>query len=244
MKKVLNGFQLKIIAIVLMFIDHAGALFFPNIMLIRIIGRLSFPLFAFSITQGYLHTRSVKKYLLRLGTCAILFQIPDWFSTIYAKLTNNQFFGVHYVLNIFATLFFGLAAVTLFDKLKSKGLLWSWLGAVAMAVLAEVTGADYGAYGVFYILMFYLAGTDTKRIFIGITVLHAAYGAYEAIFSLIQTSSAAFPHAIQLFSMFSAFLVSMYNNEQGRKMKFFFYAFYPGHMILLYLIQALVQSIK
>jgi hypothetical protein len=241
MKKCLNGFQLKVIAITLMVIDHTGALFFPNVMFIRIIGRLSFPLFAFLITQGFLHTRSVKKYLLRLAACAVAFQIPDWFSTIYSKLTNSAFFGVHYVLNIFATLFFGLAAITLFDRLKGKGLPWSWLGAVAMAVLAEVAGADYGAYGVFYILMFYLAGKDVKKIFIGTALLHAAYGAYEATISLITTGHAAFPHAMQLYSMLSAFLVSMYNNEQGRKMKFFFYAFYPGHMILLYLIDALIR---
>ncbi|MBP7176215.1 MAG: TraX family protein [Thermoclostridium sp.] len=241
MKKCLNGFQLKVIAIVLMVIDHTGALFFPQVMFLRIIGRLSFPLFAFLISQGFLHTRSVKKYLLRLGVCGVLFQIPDWFSTIYGNLTNNPFFGAHYVLNIFATLFFGLAAIALFDRLKNKNLLLSWLAAIAMAAVAQVTGADYGAYGVFYMLMFYLAGTDIKKIFIGISILHAAYGCYEVILSLVQTGHAAFPHAIQLYSMLSAFLVSMYNHEQGRKMKFFFYAFYPGHMILLYLIDALIS---
>jgi len=240
MKQTLNGFQLKVIAIILMFIDHTGALFFPNVMLLRIIGRLSFPLFAFFIAQGFFHTRSVKKYLLRLGLCAVAFQIPDWFSTIYSRLTNNPFFGAHYVLNIFATLFFGLAAIALFDRLKDKGRAWSWLGAAAMAVLAQVTGADYGAYGVFYILMFYLAGTDVTKIFLGTALLHAAYGGYEAITSLIQTGIAAFPHAMQLYSMLSAVLVSLYNHEPGRKMKVFFYAFYPGHMIFLYLLHALI----
>ncbi len=241
MKRTLNSFQLKVIAITLMVIDHTGALFFPQVMFLRIIGRLSFPLFAFLIAQGFFHTRSVKKYLLRLGVCAVVFQLPDWFSTIYSKLTNNPFFGAHYVLNIFATLFFGLAAIALFDRLKTKGLIWSWLAAIAMAVLAQVTGADYGAYGVMYMLMFYLSGTDVKKIFIGITLLHVAYGGYEAITSLIRTGYPAFPHAIQLFSIFSAFLVSKYNHEPGRKMKFFFYAFYPGHMILLYIIDALIR---
>ncbi|NLO39597.1 MAG: TraX family protein [Ruminiclostridium sp.] len=241
MEKCLNAFQLKMIAIVLMVIDHTGALFFPHVTFLRILGRLSFPLFAFFIAQGFFHTRSVKKYLLRLGLCGVLFQIPDWFSTIYGRLTNNPFFGAHYVLNIFATLFFGLAAIALFDRLKNKNILLSWLAATAMAVLAQVTGADYGAYGVFYILMFYLAGTDIKKIFIGTIVLHAAYGCFEMGLSLVQNGYAAFPHSIQLYSMLSAFLISMYNHEQGRKMKFFFYAFYPGHMIALYLIHALIS---
>lgn len=241
MKKSLNSFQLKVIAIVLMVIDHTGALFFPQVMLLRIIGRLSFPLFAFLIAQGFFHTRSVKKYLLRLGICAVVFQIPDWFSTIYSSLTNNPFFGIHYVLNIFATLFFGLAAIALFDRLKDKSRILSWLGAIAMSVLATATGADYGAYGVMYMLMFYLAGRDVKKIWIGTAVLHAAYAGYELTTSFIQTGYAVFTHAIQLYSMLSAFLVSMYNNEPGRKMKVFFYAFYPGHMILLYLIDALIR---
>jgi hypothetical protein len=153
-EKCLNSFQLKVIAIVLMVIDHTGALFFPQVLFLRIIGRLSFPLFAFLISEGFFHTKSVKKYLLRLGVCAVAFQIPDWFSTIYSKLTNNPFFGAHYVLNIFATLFFGLAAIALFDRFKCKSLLLSWTGAAAMAVLAQVTGADYGAYGVLYMVMF------------------------------------------------------------------------------------------
>jgi hypothetical protein len=240
MKKCLNSFQLKVIAIVLMVIDHTGALFFPQVLFLRIIGRLSFPLFAFLITEGFFHTKSVKKYLLRLGLCAVAFQIPDWFSTIYSKLTNNPFFGAHYVLNIFATLFFGLAAIALFDRFKTKSLLLSWLGAIAMVVLAQVTGADYGAYGVLYMVMFYLTGKDVKKLFAGIALLHAAYAGYEMTVSFIQTGHAVFTHAIQLYSMLSAILVHLYNNEQGRKMKVFFYAFYPGHMILLYLIHALI----
>ena len=82
-----------------MAIDHTGALFFPQLLIFRIIGRLAFPMFAFFIAEGYTHTRSVKRYLTRLAICAVLFQVPDWF------------FGVEYVLNIFATLFFGLLAI-------------------------------------------------------------------------------------------------------------------------------------
>jgi hypothetical protein len=241
MKKGLNGFQLKIIAISLMVIDHTGALFFPEILVFRIIGRLSFPLFAFFIVEGFQHTRSVKKYLIRLGACAITFQIPDWFSSIYGKLTNNPLFGVHYVLNIFATLFLGLAAIALFHKLKSKSNAMAWAAAILMAVLAQVTGADYGAYGVMYVLTFYLAGTDIKSLLMGTVVLHTAYAGFDMITGLIRTGNASFPHAIQLYSMASVFLIAMYNGEQGRKLKFFFYAFYPAHMIILYLIDAILR---
>ena len=151
MKKCIDNFQLKIIAAILMVIDHTGALFFPNVLIFRIVGRLAFPLFAFSISEGYKYTRSVLRYLLRLGICAVLFQIPDWF------------FGFNYQVNIFITLFFGLAAVLSFDKLKNKSVFLSWIAAIAISVIAEGVGADYGAYGVFYILMFYLSAGDIYR---------------------------------------------------------------------------------
>lgn len=229
--KGLNGFQLKIIAIVIMAVDHAGALFFPDILAIRIVGRLAFPLFAFFIAEGYRHTRSVYKYLARLGICAVVFQIPDWF------------FGVHYVLNIFATLFFGLAAVTLYDRLKDRSIVLSWLAATAAAVIAEVLGADYGAYGVFYILMFFIAAGNINKTIPGVVILHAAYAAYELTTTYITRGMPVFIHSIQLYSMFCIPLVAMYNQKQGRKMKYFFYAFYPAHMIVLYAIDLLLQKI-
>ena len=185
-----------------MVIDHIGALFFPEILVFRIIGRLSFPLFAFFIVEGFQHTRSVNKYLIRLGACAITFQIPDWFSSIYGKLTNNPLFGVHYVLNIFATLFLGLAAIALFHKLKSKSNAMAWAAAILMAV-AQVTGADYGAYGVMYVLTFILP-VQRKSLLMGTVVLHTAYAGFDMITGLIRTGN-VLPHAIQLYSMASVF---------------------------------------
>ena len=72
----MNSFQLKIIACILMAIDHVGAIMFPDIDLYRIIGRLSFPIFAFLLTEGYVHTRNLKKYFIRLFIFAIIPQIP------------------------------------------------------------------------------------------------------------------------------------------------------------------------
>lgn len=244
MNKYLNQYQLKMIAIILMVIDHAGALFFPQIFLFRIIGRLSFPLFAFFISEGFSHTRSVKKYLIRLGTCAILFQIPDWFSTLYARLYNVPGFGIHYVLNIFATLFFGLAAITLFDKFKQNHIFMAWFAAAGMAVFAEIVGADYGAYGVCYVFMFYLASGKLYKIFSGAIILHIGYAAAELLTTFMRTGNACFLHSVQLYSLLSIPLIALYNEKRGRKMKVFFYAFYPAHMILLYVIDWVVSSIR
>lgn len=230
MKKCIDNFHIKIIAIILMVIDHTGAVLFPDVLILRIIGRLAFPLFAFSISEGYKHTRSVSRYLLRLGICAVVFQIPDWF------------FGIHYALNIFATLFFGLAAILSFDKLKEKSIALSWIAAIAISVIAECSGADYGAYGVFYILVFYLAAGNVLWTVAGTVILHAAYAAYELIYSYMSAGTAFFSHWLQIYSMLSLPIIALYNNQRGRKMKYFFYLFYPAHLIILYVIDMLISQ--
>ena len=63
--KRLNNFSLKMIAIVIMAIDHIGAVLFPQYLEFRIIGRIAFPIFAFTLVEGFLHTRDVKKYMLK-----------------------------------------------------------------------------------------------------------------------------------------------------------------------------------
>lgn len=229
MKRGINSFQLKIIANILMAIDHTGAILFPHVLAYRIIGRLAFPIFAFLISEGYRHTRSVKRYMLRLAVCAVLFQVPDWF------------FGVHYGLNIFATLFFGLCAILAFDKLKDHGVVLPWIAAFAIAIIAESIGSDYGAYGVFLILTLYLSSGNISKMIIDVAVLHAAYAAYELISSYISNGVAVFSHYLQIYSLLSLPIIALYNNEQGRKMKYFFYLFYPLHLIVLYIIDMLIS---
>lgn len=65
---------LKIVAIISMFIDHAGEVFFPDSMIIAIIGRIAFPLFAYCIVVGCLYTHDMKKYILRLAIFAVVSQ--------------------------------------------------------------------------------------------------------------------------------------------------------------------------
>lgn len=229
MKQGIKSSQLKIIATVSMAIDHTGSILFPNILAFRIIGRLAFPLFAFLISEGYRHSRAINRYLLRLALCAVLYQIPDWF------------FGVHYELNIFATLFFGLSAIVAFDKLKCKKAILSWIAVFAISIIAECTGADYGAYGVFLILIFFLSKGSIYKMIIGMAALHAAYAAYDLTSSYFSGGTAVFTHYLQLFSMLSIPILALYNNERGRRMKHFFYLFYPIHLIFLYLISFLME---
>ncbi len=104
----MSSFQLKMIAVITMLIDHIGAVIFPDIIVLRIIGRLAFPLFAFLITEGYRHTSNFNRYLGRLFIFAIISQYPFWLA-----------FGFDAGLNIFSTLFLGLIAIHSSEIIKN-----------------------------------------------------------------------------------------------------------------------------
>ena len=72
----MTSFTLKIIALITMFIDHSGYVFAGNFSFCNFIGRIAFPIFAFQISEGYKHTKNLKKYFLRLGIFALISQIP------------------------------------------------------------------------------------------------------------------------------------------------------------------------
>ena len=59
---ILSGFQLKMIALVTMLTDHIGAIFYPDMIALRVIGRIAFPIYCFLLVQGFLHTSNLKIY--------------------------------------------------------------------------------------------------------------------------------------------------------------------------------------
>ena len=109
----MSSFVLKIIAVVTMFIDHLGYIIWGRVTFFNYIGRLAFPIFAFQISEGYLHTKNLKKYFLRLIIIAIVSQIPY---SLFLSTYSNDYTSP----NIFFTLISGLLSITIYDKLKEK----------------------------------------------------------------------------------------------------------------------------
>ena len=101
----MSSFVLKVIAIITMFCDHFGDAFIGHTSFFNLIGRIAFPIFAFQITEGYIHTKSLKKYMTRLGIFAIISQIP--FILFIRKFINPTSIS----LNVFFTLFLGLLSI-------------------------------------------------------------------------------------------------------------------------------------
>lgn len=126
--KPLTSFHLKIIALTCMIIDHIGATVLdgPSFSILRWIGRIAFPLYAFMIAEGCRYTRSREKYLLRLGLFALVSELPFDLAFWYnPKAINTSVDG--YIAptisffdqtNVFFTLFFGVACIHIYEILR------------------------------------------------------------------------------------------------------------------------------
>lgn len=212
--KGLNTFTLKIIAIVSMLIDHIGHIFFPEVVIFRIIGRLAFPIFAYVLAEGFVYTRDVKKYLLRLGIFAILSEIPYDLAIMDAILEFSH-------QNVFFTLFFGVLMLWLMTKTNNMILQY---GIVAVAVLlCQFMNTDYSDIGILMIFIFsvFRQRRIEKLLVVGLILVGLTSG-------------------IQLYALFALALIALHNGEQGPKIKTFFYLFYPTHLLILYIVHLIV----
>lgn len=213
-------FAIKIIACITMVLDHIKYVYIPieNFATLYL-GRITFPLFAFLLTEGYVHTSNIKKYIERIIIFGIISQIPFMFFRTYV--------GDWLMLNIMFTLMLGLMAILAYDKINNKFI------SIPLVILIILSGnlfkVDYGAYGVLLIFILYLF--KDQKIFltisyIGVVILHYYHiGCLNInyIFNII-------------FTLFPIIIILLYNGKQGRKIKYFYYWFYPVHMIIFSII--------
>lgn len=222
----MSSFTLKIIAIISMFFDHAGYAIYGKLSWCNFIGRLAFPIFAFQITEGYTHTKNLKKYFIRLGIFALISQIP--LMMLYSIFTTQ------FVLNIFFTLFLGLSAITIYDKSPNKIL--GIIGTILVIYLSKCLTVDYGFLGVLTIFMFYIFRSNkilTSLSFVSLTIVH-----YKEL--LIATNFSSQMLLLVVFTLLSLLIIFLYNGKKGKNIKQAFYWFYPVHLVLLYFINILL----
>lgn len=215
----MSSFVLKIIAVTSMLIDHSGYLIFNRFSFMNYIGRLAFPIFAYLITEGYIHTSNLKKYFFRLLIFAVISQIP------FMLLFPNEF-----TLNILFTLALGLLSITVYNKLKNK--LLGFLFVILSAVLAQILHFDYGWFGIAIIFIFYIFKQEKTymNIFFGVTTF------INYLYYFAKTSRIEYL-LIFLFCTLSLIPINLYNGKKGKSIKYFLYVFYPLHLIVLYLIK-------
>lgn len=213
MKLQLNNYQIKLLAAIFMLIDHVGAIFFPTTLPFRMIGRLSFPLYAWLLTQGEKHTRNFQQYLTRL---------------ILLGLISQPFFSLAFrgtKLNILFTLTIGLISLRLSRKLPE----WKYLILVLSMVAAELLRVEYGAYGIAAIYLFsrFQPSYIWWLIWVGLHILLLATSFNFGLF--------------QLPAFITPLLIHLTNNQKGAAARWF-YSFYPLHLLILFLLAQLINS--
>lgn len=183
-------------------------------------GRISFPLFAFLLTEGFCHTSNLKKYYKRLMIFAIISQIPF--------MLFRTLVGEWRMFNILFTLLLGLTAIVILDRFERKYYISLPLVSVFL-ILGKYLRVDYGWYGVACVVVLYI-GKDRKfgRI-IAFAILNLIYY-YQRLFVIGSKENII----SYVFTTIPVFLLLFYNGKLGTKTKYLYYLFYPIHMIVLY----------
>lgn len=208
MTKCISGSWLKVIAMLSMFIDHIAYYYGcdnPYLYeLMRTVGRIAFPTFAFLLAEGFVHTRNRQQYLISLFAFALLSEIP-W------MLLNHD--GSH---NVIFTLLAGILGLHVIENSKSH-----WITAICVTLIGLATifsDTDYSWRGFGLVLIFYMfRGRPELQTLFGIPLMYE----YGILGVLVAFS------VIWLYNGERGFI-------QGKAWKYAFYAFYPAHLMMIY----------
>ena len=206
-------FLIKIVAVFFMFVDHIKYAFPTcNNEFTLYFGRISFPLFAFGIVQGYNHTKNLKKYLERLFIAGLISQIP--FHLFCSLPTLNVV-----ALNINFTLTLGILAILAYDKIQNK--IKGLIAVFFIAILASFIKVDYEMFGVFLIFSLYIFQDSKLKTFITSFFVISAKYLYRIIIANGEFSEYYIKNWI--FTVLPLFIILFYNGKKGPSFKWFFY---------------------
>ena len=238
----LNGNQLKVIAIVAMTIDHLAGVLCPTystvwwVLLLHIIGRLTAPIMWFFIAEGFHYTHNLKKYAVRLFFFALIshFAYNFAFGIPFLPFTESPFNQT----SVIWSLAWGLVALAICESDDER--LKPWVKTVMIVVICAITFcSDWSCIAVFAIMEIGTHRGNFKRQMIGMVVAVAFYAIVYAIF--IDPVYGI----LQMFVVLSIPFLKSYNGQRGewKGMKWFFYLYYPAHLVVMGLIRIFVGNI-
>lgn len=221
----LTGNKLKLIALFSMTIDHIGMMFFPYSSVFKIIGRLSFPIFAYMIAEGWKYTSNRKRYFSLIWLMGLIYQ------AFYYIFFTSLYMGIFITYGL--SLLF-IWSVEYFCGKGKKSYLISSVAIVSILLICCLEyiypysgfAIDYGLVGVCIPVFVYFSKDRKEKIcalFLGLCCLSLIY------------------KGVQFVSLLSVPLLCFYNGKRGNKnFKYLFYVYYPIHLIVIWLINLLV----
>ena len=232
----LTGSTLKWIAVSAMFINHFGDIVLEGVIMnapysaftdaqfhiiiscyekFHAVGRISMPVFCFLIAEGFFCTKDVHQYLKRLSLFAVISEIP------YDLAFGSSAFDPAQQ-NVYFTLAGGLLTLMAMERYKEQKAV-VFAAPVLMAAAAYFLKFDGGYYGILMMALFSLL--RERRL-----------AKCIAVFALQIAITAVFCEAFDLNQILAALplvFIYFYNGRRGMKLKYFFYLFYPCHLLAL-----------
>ena len=236
----ISSMALHMMAMAFMLCDHLWGTIVPGNDWLTCIGRLAFPIFAFMIVEGYFHTKNLKKYILRLLIFAVLSEIP-----FNLAMGSRFFYPIHQ--NVLWSFLISLGLIHWNEKTKR---IWAKiLVGIASVILAYVVGlvtmVDYYHSGILTVLVFYFFRQRKWWSYLG-QLICLWYINVEILGGLgyeIQLGSRMFFLSQQSFALLALIPIWLYRGKQGHHNKFlqyFYYAFYPAHLLILGILKFLI----
>ena len=236
-----TSFSLHIMAMVFMLCDHLWGTIVPGADWLTCIGRLTFPIFAFMIVEGYFHTKNLKKYVCRLFVFAILSEIP-----FNLAMGSRIFYPVHQ--NVLWSFLISIGLIHWNEKVKEKQL-WKrvviGLTSIGIGYVAGlITFVDFYHAGILTVLVFYFFKDRKWWCYLG-QLLCLWYINFEMLGGLsyeVHIFGETHFIARQGIAVLALIPIWLYKGRQGyhsRMLQYFYYAFYPLHLLILGVIKLL-----
>lgn len=235
----LSNDRLKIIAVVAMVIDHIGSYLFPNAVMLRIIGRISFPIFAFMIAEGCRYTKNKKKYLFNMAVLAAVTYL------LFYSVTSPKYLRVPFTFTFSIALIYAVQNFfvkwhngNITDKIMCTAILVAALsGTYAVCNKFVVDYSIYGCMIPLYISFVWIVSDMSEEkikysfelsllmLAIGLLLVYMQYG------------------GVQIYSFLAIPLLWTYNGKRENILpKYFFYIFYPLHLAVILTIKYLILT--
>lgn len=234
----LTSAALHVLAMVFMLLDHLWATVVPGNEWMTCLGRLAFPIFAFLLVEGFFHTRSRKRYALRLFVFALISEIP-----FNLMCSGRIFYPIHQ--NVLWTFLISIALMAWNERLQDaapwrRTLRWC-VSFLAGLIVGLLTMVDYYGFGIATVLVFYYFRGNTWYHRLGqLLALYWIHG--RMMGGLVykwELLGQLWVIPQQSFALLSLVPIWLYRGKKGRTSKafqYFCYAFYPVHMLILFLL--------
>lgn len=236
---------LKLVAMLCMFCDHAGKMLFPQYPVMRIIGRLAFPIYAYCIAVGCVYTRNPLKYLQRILLLALISQpiyavsMAHASGSMYAVSFAEQ--PLHAVLNFYVESWTRKPSILLALSLGVL-LIWSirerklvFTAALCLFIWHFQGKLDYGWKGIALMVLFYLFCRQWWLSLPCVLAFMLWWGMGSGGYSAFGIS-----FGMQTFAILALPLIYIPTNTGIRLPKWLFYAFYPAHLALIFVLDKFV----